>query len=103
MGKAAFGDKIEDVVRPVLNGDVLDFRALERDQFDHRAVQRRGVEFWCGAALHVSELRAFVRDDQRAFELPEVFGVDSKISLKWMLHFHAWRDINERAATEDRA
>src|SRR5690606_19665798 len=41
---AAFGDEIEDVGGPVLDGDVLDLRALEGDEFDDGAVERRGGE-----------------------------------------------------------
>ena len=57
---AALGHEIEDVGRPVLDGDVLNLRAFQRDQFDDGAVQRGGVELRRGAALHVGHLRAFV-------------------------------------------
>ena len=39
LSKTAFGDKIEHIRRPVLDGDVLNFRALQRDQFDDSAMQ----------------------------------------------------------------
>ena len=100
--EAALGDEIEDVRRPVLHGDVLDLRAFERDQLDHRAVQRGGVEFRRGAAFHVGQLRAFVANDERALELAEILGVDPEIGLERMLHFHARRHVDERAAAENR-
>jgi hypothetical protein len=53
---AALGDEVEDVVGPVLDGDVLDLGALERDELDHGAVQRGGRELRGGAALHVGHL-----------------------------------------------
>ena len=65
-------------------------------------MQCGGVEFWRGAAFHVSHFAAFIGDDEGALELAEVFGVDSEISLERMLHFHAGRDVDERAAAEDR-
>ena len=101
--EAAFGHEIEDVRRPVLHGDVLDLRALQRDQLDHRAVQRGGLELRRGAAFHVGHFAAFVGDDERALELAEVFGVDAEIGLQRMLHLHAGRHVDERAAAEDGA
>ena len=98
--EAAFGHEIEDVGRPVLHGDVLNLRALERDQFDDRAVQGGGVELRRGAAFHVGHFRAFIGDDEGALELAEVFGVDAEVSLQRMFHFHAGRDVDERAAAE---
>ena len=101
--EAALGHEVEDVGRPVLHGDVLDLRALHRDQFDDRAVQRGGLEFRRGAAFHVDHLRAFIGDDERALELPEVLRVDAEVGLERMLHLHARRHVDERAAAEDGA
>ena len=78
-------------------------RAFQRDQLDHRAVQRGGVELRRGAAFHVGQLRAFIGDDERALELPEILGVDPEIGLERMLHLHARRHVDERAAAEDGA
>src|SRR5437773_2250372 len=44
--------------------------------------------------------RAFMGNDKGALELAEILGVDPEVSLKRMLHFHARRDINERATTK---
>src|SRR5207237_4495456 len=73
---------------------------FERDQLDHGAVQRCGLEFRRGATFHVSHLAAFIGDDKRALELAEALGVDPEIRLERMLHFHTRRDVNERAAAE---
>ena len=100
---AALGDEIEDVRTPVLDGDVLDLGALQGDEFDHGAVQRRRLEFRRRAAFHVHHLAAFIGDDERALELAEVFRVDSEIGLKRVLHLHARRHVDKRAAGEDGA
>src|SRR6266581_7309218 len=63
-------------------------------------MQRGSVKLRRCAALHVSHFRAFVCNDEGALELPEVFGVDAKVSLERMLHLHARRDVNERTAAE---
>jgi len=81
VGESAFRHQVENIRRPVLHGDVLDLGALERDQFDHSAVQRGGIKLWCRATLHVSHLGAFIGDDESALELAEVFGVDAEVRL----------------------
>ncbi len=101
--QAALGHEVEDIRRPVLDGDVLDLRALHRDEFDHRAVQRGGLEFRRGAAFHVHHLGAFIGDDERALELAEVLRVDAEVGLQRVLHLHARRHIDEGAAAEDGA
>src|SRR5262249_33575859 len=53
-----------------------------------------------GAPSHVSHFRAFIGNDQSALELTEVFGVDAKVRLQRVFHFHSRRDVNERAATK---
>ena len=79
------------------------FAPFMRDEFDDRAVQRGGLEFRRGAAFHVDHLGAFVGDDERALELAEVLRVDAEVSLERVLHLHARRHVDERAAAEDRA
>ena len=93
--EAALGHEIEDVRRPVLDGDVLELRAFKRDQLDDRAVQGGGVELRRGAAFHVSQLRTFIANDEGALELTEVLGVDAEVSLERMFHLHSGRDVNE--------
>jgi hypothetical protein len=44
FGHAALRHEVEDVGGPVLDGDVLDLRALERDELDDRGVQGGGLE-----------------------------------------------------------
>src|SRR6266699_1572695 len=63
-------------------------------------MQRGSVKLRRRAALHVSHFRAFIGDDKRTLELPEILGVDAKVSLERMLHLHARRDVNERTAAE---
>ena len=101
VGEPALGHEIEDVDRPVLDGDVLKFRAFQRDQLDDRAVQSGGIKFRRSAALHVGQLRAFIADDEGALELAEILGVDAEVSLQRMLHFHARWHVNKRSAAEN--
>ena len=103
VGDAALGDEVEDVAAPVLHGDVLDLRAFHGDEFDDGAVQCGGLKLRRGAAFHVHHFRAFIGDDERALELAELLAVDAEVGLERMLHLHAGRHINERAATEDSA
>ena len=103
VGEAAFCHEVENIRRPVLDGDVLDFGALEGDEFHDGAVERGGLELRRGAAFHIHDLAAFIGDDEGALELAEVFGVDAEVGLKRVFHLHAWRDVDERAAGEDGA
>jgi len=100
LGQTAFRHQVENIRRPVLDGDVLDLGAFERDQFDDCAVQRRGIKLWRCATFHVGHFRTFIGDDERTLELAKIFGVDAEISLERMFHFHPRRDVNERAAAE---
>jgi hypothetical protein len=95
VGDGALGHEIEDIVGPVLDGDVLDLGALERDEFDHGAVERRSAELRGGAALHVDDFRALVGDDEGAFELPEIFGIDAKVGLQRLRDLHAGGHVDE--------
>src|SRR5437867_6655573 len=63
-------------------------------------MQRGGVKLRGRATFHVGHLRALIGDNERALELAKIFGVDTKISLERMFHFHPWRDIDKRAAAK---
>ncbi len=102
-GDAAFGDEVEDVGAPVLDGDVLDFRAFECDEFDDGTVEGGGLEFWGGAAFHVGDFGPFVGDDEGALELTEVFSVDAEVGLEGLFDFDAGGHVDEGAAGEDGA
>ena len=91
----AFRHEVENVRSPVLHGDVLNLRALERHEFDDSAVQCWRIEFRRSAAFHVSNFRALIRNDEGALELAKVFRVDAEVCLQRMLHFHSGRDIDE--------
>ena len=99
-GEAALGDEVEDIAAPVLDGDVLDLGTFERDEFHHGRVQGGGFEFRRGAAFHIHHFRAFIGDDEGAFELAEVFRVDAEVCLQRLFQLHALRDVDERAAGE---
>ena len=101
--EAALGDEVEDVGRPVLDGDVLDLRAFQGDQLDDCGVQRRCLEFRRGAAFHIHYLGAFVGDDEGALELAEGFRIDAEIGLQRLLELYALGDVDEGAAGKHRA
>ena len=95
VGEAAFRHQVENIRRPVLHSDVLNLRAFERDQLDHRAVQCGGVELRRRATLHVSYLGTFVGDDEGALKLAEIFRVDPEVGLERVLHLDARGHVYE--------
>jgi hypothetical protein len=95
-----FGDEIEDVVGPVLNRDVLNLGAFEGDEFNDGTVQSRSGELGRGAAFHVDDFRAFIRNDERAFKLAEVFRVDAEVGLQGLGNFYAFGNVDEGTAGE---
>ena len=103
MSESALGDEIENVRGPVLNSDVLDFRTLESHEFNHGAVECGCLKLRRGAAFHIHDLAAFVGNDERAFKLAKVFGIDAEVGLQWMLHLHSWRDVDERTTRKNSA
>ena len=109
LAQAALGDEVVDAAHavlvarvPVLHGRVLDVGVVQRDQFDHRRVQLVGVERGRGAAFEVGHRGAFFGHDQRALELPGVFGVDAEIGGQIHRAFDALGDEAERAVGEHR-
>ena len=61
-------------------------------------MQRVGRVDWRGAAFHIVHVRAFVGDDECAFELAHVRRVDAEVGLQRDVDVHALRHIHERAA-----
>ena len=66
-GEAALGDEVENVRRPVLDGDVLDFGTFEGDKFPHGGGQGGSLEFGSGATLHIHHLGALIGHDKCSF------------------------------------
>ena len=109
LADAALGDEVVDaalavlVARiPVLDRRVLDGGVLVRDELDHRRVQLVFVAHRRRAAFEVADIRAFVRDDQRALELAGVLGVDAEVGRQLHRAAHALRDVDEAAVAEHR-
>jgi hypothetical protein len=73
--------QVENVRSPILNGDVLNLRALECHEFDDSAVECWGIELRRGAAFHVSTSEPFIGNDECALELAEVFRVDRSMPV----------------------
>src|SRR5262245_20825265 len=53
-----------------------------------------------GAALEIRYISTLVSDDQRAFELAGVLGVDAEISRQFHWTAYAGRHVNERTVSE---
>ena len=64
-------------------------------------MQRGGIEFRRGAALHVSHFRALIDNDERALELSKVLGINPEVGLQGVLHFYARWHVNKRATAEN--
>jgi hypothetical protein len=58
-------------------------------------MKRGRIEFRGGAALHVGKLGSFVSNDEGAFELTKILGVNPEVSLKRMFHLYARGHVNE--------
>ena len=68
------------------------------DDFDDGGMEGFAAVSWGGAAFDVMDGCAFVDDDEGAFELAHVFGVDAEVGLEWHVDVDAGWDINEGAA-----
>ena len=100
-GLGALGNKVEHVVRPVLDGGVAAAPAFLHDDLDDSAVQAVGAVGRRRAALDVMHPRALVDDDECTLELPHVLRVDAEVGLQRHFHLHARWHIDEGAAGPD--
>ena len=73
---------------------------VERDQLDDRRVQLVLIAHRRRAAFEVAHVRAFLGDDQRAFELTGLGGVDAEVGRQLHRAAHALRHVHERAVGE---
>ena len=71
------------------------------DDFDDGGVQLVLFAFWRGAAFEVGNVSAFVGDDEGAFKLAGVGGVDAEVGGEFHRAAHAGRDVAEAAVAED--
>ena len=106
---AALGHEIVDAAlalgiagEPVLHRRIFDLGVLVRDQLDDGGVQLVLVALRGRAALKIGHIRAGVRDDQRALELPGVALVDAEVGRQFHRAAHARRNVDEGAVGEDR-
>ena len=51
------------------------------------------------AALDIMDVRAFVSNDKRAFELAGLFVINTEITLQRLLQFDAFGNIDKRSTT----
>ena len=70
---------------------------VERYQFNHRRMQLVFVAHGCGAAFEVADMTAFLGNDQRAFELSGIGGVDAEVGRQLHRTADAFGDVDEGA------
>ena len=88
---------------PVLHGRIFDLGVIERNELHDRRMKLVLVALGRRAAFEIAHVRAFVRDDERALELPGLLLVDAKVSRQLHRAAHALRHIDEGAVRKDRA
>ena len=98
----ALGDQVVHIAGPVLNGGIPHPRTFLSDNFHNRAVKRIGGVNGCRTAFHVVNKTAFVGNNQGAFKLPHIFGINSEIGLQRNVHFHTGRDVNKTSTRPHR-
>ena len=77
-------------------------RVVEGDQLDHSSVKLVLIADGRGAAFQIADIGAFVGDNQRAFELARLGGVDAEVSRELHRAAHALGHINKGPVAEDR-
>src|SRR5438309_10950845 len=97
MREPAFRHEVENIGSPVLHRDVLNLRALQRDEFHHSAVECWRIKLRRRAALHVGHFRAFIGNDEGALELTAVFGIDTGARWNRLLPFPTRRTLTDCA------
>src|SRR5437762_2927770 len=85
---------------PVLHGRVLDLSVVKSDKFDNCGVQLVFVANRRGATFEITDVRAFVGDDQCAFELPSFSRIDAEVGRKLERTANSLGNINERSVAE---
>src|SRR5438094_9738146 len=86
LALAALGHEIEDAAStffitriPVLDGGVLNLGVIQCDQLNHGGVQLIFIANGRRTAFEVADVRAFVRNYQRALELPGFRRIDAEV------------------------
>ena len=102
MANAAFRHKVVDAALavfvtgvPILDRGVLDFRFVQRHQFDHCRVQLVFVALGRRAPFEVADIAAFVRHHQRALKLARAGFVDAEVGAQLHRASHALGDVTE--------
>ena len=91
----AFGHEVVDTPLailitwiPILNRRILDFRIIHCNQLDNCSMQLVFISHRSGAALQITNIGAFISNDQGPLELTCVLCIDAEIS--WKLHWAAY-------------
>src|SRR5699024_4917609 len=79
---STLGDKVVDVSGPVLDGGVPNASILLHDDLNDGGVQRVGLIDRCCTTFYVVHVGALISNDQGAFKLTHVFGVNAEVCLQ---------------------
>ena len=105
---APLGDEIEDatfavfVARvPILDGGVFYFCIFEGDDFDDSGMELIFIALRSCAAFHITDIGAFVGNEQGALELSRIGSIDAEIGGKFDGTTCSFWDVAEGAVGED--
>src|SRR5215208_513777 len=91
-GRGANGVEVEDVALPVLQGDVVHFRALPDEELDYAVAERGFLPSSRGVLVYVGERGTLLRDDEGARHY-RAGNVEPAVALDRDLHVHTPRHV----------
>src|SRR5262249_55899556 len=86
---------------PVLDSGIADFRVIQSYQLHDGGMELIPITHRCSAALQITNVAAFVGDDERAFKLSRLACINTEIGGELQRTSHALWDIGKRTITEN--
>src|SRR5262249_59104151 len=86
---------------PVLHGGITDFCVVQSNQLHHSSVKLIAIAHRRCTPLQITDVAAFVGNDERAFKLTRLAGVDTKVRGKLHRTSHALWDVGKRTIAEN--
>src|SRR5690554_3037933 len=109
MGNATLGHEVVNTALafcvagvPVLYRGIFDLNTIQRYQLDHRSVQLVFITHGGGAAFQITDVGAFISNDQGALELPGIQFIDPEISGQLHGAAYALGNVDKGAIGENR-
>ena len=103
----AFGDEVIDSALsifvagiPVLNGGVFHLGVFVHDDFNDGCVELVFIAHRGSATFEVTDIASVVADDERAFKLSRVAGVDAEVGGEFHGAAHAFGNIDKTSVGE---